>query len=514
MSHPNLAEFHAVELGRSRRKYWILASVILVALCLGVGGYIYIYFAGEQELNQAIAEADRLDPQWRLMDIEAQRAVIPDEENSALQILAARRLLPNNWQKWPVPEAGEPVPGEDDSLADEVRNAVMNLDMPPPVQLNERQVGALRWQLKEAASAVDAARKVATMPRGRYQVKWSKDFIGSLFPHIQEAREVANVLSYDAMLRAHDRQFDEALSSCQAILNVARSIGDEPTLISQLVRIACDSVALRKIERTLAQGEPPDSALAMSQKLLEEEAEAPLMLFGTRGERGGSDMLMEAIQKGDIKMSYLLAIGSMGSSGNFGSDQIEHLRMIISLKSQRGALLRHTTRMVEIAKLPPEEQQAEFKLLLSNLEDQPLIVRLIAPAMDKVGRAFLRKTAELCCGAVALAAERFRQAHGRWPGSLNELVPDYIKEVPKDPFDGQALRLRPFEQGVVIYSVGVDKEDNGGHLGKNPNERGSDIGVRLWDVQHRRQPAQPIEWPEDVGEKLKELREKEKPEGR
>jgi hypothetical protein len=104
--------------------------------------------------------------------------------------------------------------------------------------------------------------------------------------------------------------------------------------------------------------------------------------------------------------------------------------------------------------------------------------------------------------------ERFRQARGRWPTTLTELVPDYIKQVPRDPFDGAPLRYRPFDQGVVIYSVGVDKQDNGGHLAKNPNERGSDLGVRLWEVKHRRQPSQPTELPEQVQEWLKEREEK------
>src|SRR5260370_25662030 len=48
----------------------------------------------DRELQAAIAEADRLDPGWRLADLEAARAEIPDEEKAALQVLAAKKLVP------------------------------------------------------------------------------------------------------------------------------------------------------------------------------------------------------------------------------------------------------------------------------------------------------------------------------------------------------------------------------------------------------------------------------------
>ena len=56
-------------------------------------------------------------------------------------------------------------------------------------------------------------------------------------------------------------------------------------LISQLVHIALQAVAVRGLERTLAQGEPSEAALKAVQELLEKEADEPLLLYGARGER-------------------------------------------------------------------------------------------------------------------------------------------------------------------------------------------------------------------------------------
>jgi hypothetical protein len=88
-----------------------------------------------------------------------------------------------------------------------------------------------------------------------------------------------------------------------------------------------------------------------------------------------------------------------------------------------------------------------------------------------------------------LAVERYRQDHGRWPKALSELVPDYLPAVPIDPHDGAPLRFRRFADGVMVYSVDADGEDNGGDLDE-ASKKGKDWGLRLWDVSRRRQPPQ------------------------
>ncbi len=64
--------------------------------------------------------------------------------------------------------------------------------------------------------------------------------------------------------------------------------------------------------------------------------------------------------------------------------------------------------------------------------------------------------------SVALAASRYRLAHGRLPDRIEDLVPEYLPAVPRDPFDGLPLRYRRTDEGAIIYSVGPDGVDNGG----------------------------------------------------
>ena len=45
---------------------------------------------------------------------------------------------------------------------------------------------------------------------------------------------------------------------------------------------------------------------------------------------------------------------------------------------------------------------------------------------------------------------------------------------------------------MVVYSVSLDRQDNGGNITDNPTIAGADLGFRLWDVNRRRQPAKNV----------------------
>ena len=48
--------------------------------------------------------------------------------------------------------------------------------------------------------------------------------------------------------------------------------------------------------------------------------------------------------------------------------------------------------------------------------------------------------------------------HGRLPEKLEDLVPEFLSEVPRDPFDGRPFRYSP--ETAVVYSVGEDLTDS------------------------------------------------------
>ena len=68
--------------------------------------------------------------------------------------------------------------------------------------------------------------------------------------------------------------------------------------------------------------------------------------------------------------------------------------------------------------------------------------------------------------AVALAIRLYELDHGRRPATLTELVPGYLPHVPDDPFAAKGVKLRyaPDARRALLYSVGVNGQDDGGSL--------------------------------------------------
>jgi hypothetical protein len=227
-----MSEPFEIEAPSAKKRRWTLWLAILIGVpILGLLGF---YLSIKMGLNSLMAELDRTDPGWRLEEIEAKRANYPAAQNAALAIPKIKALLTQGWsQLYTTPYL---------QLLD-------NLD--PPALLNEQQIDALnRIQVETGAAAIEA-RKLIDMRHGRHPITWSPDWISTILL-CQDNRTAVAVLKYDALNLAQQGDADGALRSTHAGFNCGASIGDEPMAISQLVRVACQSVALNTFERVLA----------------------------------------------------------------------------------------------------------------------------------------------------------------------------------------------------------------------------------------------------------------------
>jgi hypothetical protein len=445
-----------------------------VLLLVGVVGLLAWSWWSRQHLKSRLAqkmeELDRTDPGWRLADLEAARPEVPEAKNSAHVIVAARKLLPRSgWR---------PV-----ELANLLHRLVPNQRLTP------EQAERLANDLDAVGPAVREARRLKDMPRGRHRLDIGGNPLGFLLPDQQETRSIASLLRDDALRRTHERDMKGALESCRGVLNAGRSLDDEPTGISQLIRIACVLVACDCLERVLAQGEAEEEDLAAMQALLELEDRHPTLLILCRGERALSHATFEGLERGTINLSDL------GQGGGDLKRRFSYWWAARQVRGEHPHMLELLTQRVEAARLPLHEQgeaDRQFTATMRALPERAALTRLLVPALEKFSDAARRKAALVRSAIVLVAVERYRRAHDRWPRKLADLTPKYLAAVPLDPYDGKPLRFRRLPDGVVIYSVGPDLVDHGGTLDReNPLRPGTDLGCQLWDVSKRRQKPRP-----------------------
>jgi hypothetical protein len=426
----------------------LLAVALMMLLAAAPLGYLLAdRWQSRVRLDTLTRRLDAEDPGWRLDDIvrSTNAKLPPDDRNPFVLATAANDLLPADTNK-----RFEDFPDRSKSE--------------PNVLLDAAVKAKLLAAVRGFEPATDLARDLADLPdAGGNVLVIPANPLTRLMDREQGLRNTAGLLWADAVLLAEDGKPDEAVRSTRAALGAARAVGDDPTLVGQLIRIALGSSGTRAAESVINLGEP-DAGLAELQAGFFKEAAAPKLLVGLRGERG------QALQVSETVLGPRL----------FGQTDL-------------ACLLDVLTRYIEAAKLPPQQQAAAFAGIPTPAAGDPRysLTRLMLPGVEKVSASARRGQGELSAVAVGIACERYRRRFGQWPANLRDIPKDILPAVPTDPCDGLPIKYKRFADRVVVYSVGPDGIDHSGDMSESTPQDQRDYGIRLYDVSHRRQPAPP-----------------------
>lgn len=472
----------------ARLTRWIVGlGLIPLVVALGLGIFINHFVSSRLAAALAAAEAD--DPNWQIDDLMAARRVVPDEENGAIVVAEVFDLLGGDWPPKPVPPPAPPTP------------LMQAFDRWPTAESAARldDADAFRAALLEQSAAVELARTVADYRWGRHELDVQPNPLDTPLLETQNARSVARLLRVDAEVLADEGRIDAALGSVRAIFGVGRSIGDEPFLISGLVRFAISTIGRHSLRRTLALGEASPEALAAVQAVLLEDWAEPMLLTEARGERASFDALLRRVRDGELPISALGgggdAVRAATAVGPWGQLWFDH---------QRAVGLEWQNEAVRIAHRPiPERPPLVRDWTATFLRTQDgnfarwgaVLPLLMMPALDAWMNADARNGAELGASVLLVAAEQHRLRHGDWPATLAAIDRDILPTPPPDPFTGQPYRMEHRGGRLSIYSMGPNGRDEHGAYNTRTYSTGGpdDFGTGAWDVALRRQSPRPRE---------------------
>ena len=89
-------------------------------------------------------------------------------------------------------------------------------------------------------------------------------------------------------------------------------------------------------------------------------------------------------------------------------------------------------------------------------------VAMLTPSLFRASLMMELATQRRDAILVAIALELHHRRTGSWPERLEQLTPGLLPAVPPDRFNGSALRYRLADGVPVVYSVGPDRDDDGG----------------------------------------------------
>lgn len=451
----------------------ILGCTITVLFFTGVfvGIGYYVRWQADRDLESAIAEADQVDPHWRSQDAQG-KSPQSSEQNDASLIEHALTLLPDPWPSWDDAHFADEndITGlsPDQKLIAKAEFGASIWRLPRNVRFNDQQLTAVDGELRRAANAIAALERLSDSPQGQ------------LSGFETDIPTIETLLRLKAIREAQQQQVAKATHSCRTLLHLAWMLGEGASTLTQEDRWMLREVVCDTVEHVLGQVELTAADLGQLRRAFAKEETFPALQWAIRGSRLEMDN-----QIGSSAESFGDSHRREPSILNFfkgGSGQSPETQ-----KRLRAANHRLHNRAFEMTQKPLHLQKWDM------IVDRQPVPADTSSAVRYLYESNHRVSARVRSAIIALASESFRIKNNRWPASVDELAPEYLAQIPLDPYDGVPLRMKSTKDGLVVYSIGENRMDDGGRLEFNADatQAPSDIGIRLWNPTERGQAALP-----------------------
>jgi hypothetical protein len=372
-------------------------------------------------------------------------------------------------------------------------------------QPNVRDTQTNSWEeikatLSDKREAMEILEQLIEAPTLDFALDYSQGF-NLLLPHLASCKQSSQVLSAGVVYDLHEHDLEAAVRKLRTMLALAKGMGHERLIISQLVRAAVVSIAMAANWELLQAKDLTDPQLASVQQDwleldLRSGSENALIM-----ERAMTELTLSRMRRSSAEFRRVAtgwSGGGAGGGGGSGSwwqqagmatllktkesmwqfawaypDELRALQgveAIIKAGRQaqgpggfKAALDQQEKRLAELG---IHEKESDAETALFNLNDVDLR-SLFTHSVLSLQR-FLRRTmtaeAARQLTVTAIAIKRFELKHGHRPRDLGALTPEFLASIPRDPVNGESLHYTETSDGnFALYSVGTDGVDDGGN---------------------------------------------------
>jgi hypothetical protein len=357
------------------------------------------------------------------------------------------------------------------------------IDLPDPGEpLPKDLAQRIQAYLADNKGAISLLEQAAKIEGCRYPVDFTEG-VNFDSPTWAYLRHGTKLLSLQSIMDGDQGKYNLAANRCITIISLARSLENEPYIISSLVSISNQLLAYKQIEFLVNTSQINDDHLSRLAHAVSSANLDRMQLRAMVGERCYGQSMFNDPEK------FLRTLTSRSKP----VPRFDVAWSMIGLKDfDYSSYLARMQAHVDYSEdpswpIPPSLDDEEQLPRLS------IISRIMIPALPAVHEAFRRMKAKRQTLLAGIATERYRQQHNQFPAQLTDLVPDFLETVPQDPFDNQPLRYHLEDAGAIIYSVGVDGTDNDGRKLDDKSKQykeGTDITFTFGGLQEKLWPGE------------------------
>ncbi len=348
--------------------------------------------------------------------------------------------------------------------------------------------------LTRHTETLDLLRQAAARPICRFTRDYTRPSVDMLIPEIQFLRNAARILAVSARYEASRGEITAALDDVSSIMKLSLHASSEPILISGLVGLAIDGIAVNVFIDLLPFIDVDSLALLKRNDIHNFLSTPPSLAKNIYGEEAFGLNVFSIFGTGEFDQWQLASFlmddlnvpDSIYQQNIFLNPALAAYR--IFLFPQDLAAYQQTMHSYQRV-AESSDSYAGKQTVLKRIEDglssgrpKGFITTLLTPAIGKAIERVEKVRMQHATALVAIAATKFRIAHDGLPEKAASLVPDFLPFLPKDAFlKDSRLRYSNKDDGVAIYSVGPNGKDDGGpgpEMDKD-QPKNDDVGIFL-----------------------------------
>jgi len=399
---------------------------------------------------------------------------VPDEDNAAILYNKAFELMKNgeesNVKKLSTVEKYLKSLYDISQWTDEQKQEIPRL-------INSKEIQNIYRLLEEGSKK----------SKCRFNIEYEKGPEKIFFPYSFETQFSVKLLCIKALLEAESGNMEQAFNILLIGLKMSNHLKDEPTLISQLVRISGNTIIIKCIENISNSKSVPPQQTTLIMSGLPNHADITSLIKCLDVERVACGMWgFEQILQGKIS----------SKEWNVWDNEPLWIRFYPTYlfrpiqKKDFTCYLTAISKMQENFKLPYYKIELQMgynptpfysgeqipipKYWEEQIPKYCILTRAFISTLDRIGRLEVEHQANIEICRTGLALKIFKAGNGTYPETLF-----FLSERPIDPFSGKELIYKKSGNGFILYSLGPNMKDDGGTPRvsdyKDPNYENYDI---------------------------------------
>jgi hypothetical protein len=361
--------------------------------------------------------------------------------------------------------AGDLVPGPRHSVAQKIFLAAKDRAL-------TKDEAAFLLEITAPGSTLEARLAELAQRRGaRYPLNYEEG-PSTKMPAVEHLMRIARFLSIRARAHLALGESEKALEETLLIFRLARTLETEPFLISLLVGMSIDAMALDLVSAGLASW--PESGVRRVEEALQKIHLTRDLARVLRGERALAGVVMEKIRRSpETLVAGALAWQEPSKKPSFGHVALGMLYNALFLSGDQAFHYAAMQSWIDAVEADPELLGPKVldgpNAEINHALDLPLgRLRHVMSALALAGLqgtfqrvAYVQSRVQQA--RIACALRRYVLARGQLPATLAALVPDFLEKVPADIIDGRPMSYRTEKEGsYTLWSIGWDSIDGGG----------------------------------------------------